>query len=59
MPYRRKIAIKRNSVSRFPLPRIRDMTSERFVFVNTSAIVRNTGEKAAAQSRHEITPRAL
>jgi hypothetical protein len=33
----RKISIIRSSVSRFPLARIRDITLERFLIVNTSA----------------------
>lgn len=36
--YRRKIAIKRTSVPRFPLPRIAAMTALRFSAVNTSGI---------------------
>jgi hypothetical protein len=39
MPYSRKSVIIRNSVSRFPLPRIRDITAERLVLVKTSGII--------------------
>ena len=38
IPCERKIEIILNSVERFPRERTRDMTSERLVLVNTSAI---------------------
>ncbi len=38
MPYSRMSAMRRSSVSRFPLERMRDMTSLRFALVKTSAI---------------------
>jgi len=39
IPSRRKIFAKTNSVSRFPAERIRDITSDRFLGVKTSAAI--------------------
>jgi len=48
IPRARKIAAKRTSVVRFPFPRIRPITSDRFAFVQMSAIGRIVVTKAAA-----------
>ena len=52
MPWTRKSAIIRNSVSRFSLPRMRDITCERLAGVKTSGIrLEQVCEKAEARAR--------
>ena len=45
IPFARNNAIMRNSVSRFPLPRIRDITADRFSGVKTSGTRRLRARK--------------